>query len=243
MTRVLVDVGNSSIKWCTLTDGLGVVHRCGRSPESLSQSLAAQAFTDGAVWLSSVADDGFNQQLEQSLRSLGFETVHFASTPTEAMGLVNSYAEPQRMGVDRWLAMLAAWVVRKQAVVVVDVGTALTIDLIDANGRHEGGYILPGANLMSQALLRDTQRVRFDEEVSASITPGRTTGSCVAAGVWAAMLGSVRLVLQSHPDHAVVVTGGDGQALLALGINGEWRPHLVFEGLALSAGELVVQDA
>ncbi|MDP1069535.1 type III pantothenate kinase, partial [Klebsiella pneumoniae] len=70
-----------------------------------------------------------------------------------------------RMGVDRWLAMLAAWQRVGQSCWVVDCGSAITLDLLDAEGRHQGGYILPGLRLMQQSLLGNTAEVRVDRDV------------------------------------------------------------------------------
>lgn len=237
---ILVDVGNSSIKWCQSRAGsngaLGVVSRCSRSPEQLVAALANADMLGATAWISSVGGVEFDNALAAALTLAGFQP-RLVVTPAEQGGVTNSYAEPHRMGVDRWLAMLAAKHDRAEPVAVVDAGTALTIDLVSATGQHEGGYIIPGVGLMERSLLRDTQRVRFDEDAPATLAPGTSTAGCVRSGLWVAAFGSVQLVLQRHPHHRVVVTGGDGQALMSLGINGEWRPHLVLEGLALTAAQ------
>lgn len=234
MQQILIDVGNSSIKWCAATQHLGAVTRVPRSPEQLAQSLTACGAM-GPVWISSVAGEDFDHQVVEALQAAGYSAVQRLESPAESHGLHNSYEQPQRMGVDRWLAMLAAWCEQPDALAVVDVGTALTVDLVSDAGQHEGGYIIPGTRLMADALLRDTQRVRFNEQVAPSLAPGTHTGACVSAGIWMALYGSVQQVLLRYPSHRVVVTGGDGEALLRLGINGEWRPHLVLEGLAVTA--------
>ena len=233
---ILVDVGNSSIKWCQADQRLGPVFRCGRFPEQLVADLREHKVELSAVWVSSVAGKDFDEALQSALQSSGFGPVQCVESPPSQSGLINSYREPGRMGVDRWLAMLAARDGRAEPVAVIDAGSALTIDLIAGNGRHEGGYILPGVAMMERSLLRDTQRVRFEGAVGATVSPGRSTLDCVNAGTWIAALGAVRQALISHPDHRVVVTGGDGQALMSLGINGEWRPNLVLEGLLIAAG-------
>lgn len=232
---ILIDVGNSSIKWCEAGESLGPVHRTSRSADQLALDLQAKEIAQQSVWLSSVADEAFDDTLSAALTAIDFDPVHRLVTPATQRGLVNSYQDPAKMGVDRWLAMLGAWDGHHRALVVVDVGTALTIDLVAADGRHEGGYILPGLRLMEQSLFRDTQRVRYDQGLEPSLGPGMHTGACVRSGLWAAAFGAVHLVLQQHPDHHLIVTGGDGQALLSLGLNGEWRPNLVLEGLAITA--------
>ena len=238
---ILIDVGNSSAKW-TVGDlasaGLvGPVSRCERSVTALVDGLRSARTLQGlqAVYVASVAGDSFNEALRKALLADGWLSVVLAQTPGAEQGLVNSYAQPATMGVDRWLAMLAVHAEGRNPALVVDAGTALTIDLVGADGRHQGGYIVPGIGLMETAITRDTQRVRFSETVPSAISPGQSTAECVVGGLWLALLSTVREVASSHPQHRMVVTGGDGATLLSLGLEGEWRAHLVLEGLAIYA--------
>jgi len=232
MTRLLVDVGNTAIKWCCDSgEALGPTQRCGRSIERLLAALDDAGATADAVAVCSVAGEAFDGALMQALVDRGFPAPRLARTEARTGGLRNSYADPARMGVDRWLAMLAAWRGVAHPVCVVDAGTALTIDLVDASGQHEGGYIIPGAALMVRALVGGTDRIAVDVGREPAVTPGTSTSDCVNHGAWLAGYGALKAVLMRAPEHRVVVTGGDGQALLSLGINGEWRPQLVFEGL------------
>ena len=236
---ILVDVGNSAIKWCrpdaSASGQLGAIHRCQRNPSALAAALVRDGGETDAVCIASVADEHFNAELGEALRAVQFESVAFLSAAHRFGDLVNSYPEPEKMGVDRWMAMVATRSFCSQPAVVIDAGSAITIDIIAESGLHEGGYILPGVAMMERSLLRDTQRVRFDARAPASVFPGTKTSDCVAAGIWAAAFGAVKLVLARHAQHRVVVTGGDGQSLLDLGIDGKWRPNLVLEGIALAS--------
>lgn len=143
------------------------------------------------------------------------------------------------MGVDRWLAMLGARERQSGRLCVVDAGSALTIDIVDAQGCHEGGYIIPGPTLMERALLLDTDRVRFDEEVGYALSPGRSTAVAVRHGIALAQAGAVALALDRCGDGSIALLfcgGGGGPLMQLLDLGGQWAPELVFEGLEHMAG-------
>ena len=144
------------------------------------------------------------------------------------------------MGVDRWLAMVAVSSRFSDRCCIVDAGTALTIDFVSSDGTHEGGYIIPGRELMERALLGHTDRVRFSEDLSHGLGPGKSTAEAVRNGVALAQAGAVRLALESallEPPR-LIFTGGGGELLKTLvGKGGHFLPDIVFEGLSLAASE------
>jgi type III pantothenate kinase len=123
-------------------------------------------------------------------------------------------------------------------VCVIDAGSALTIDLLDDNGRHLGGYIIPGPTLMERALLLDTGRVRFAEDADYTLVPGTSTAEAVRHGIALAQAGALALAMDRAgviPSRALFC-GGWGQTLMSLlDRGGEFLPELVFEGLGLLA--------
>ena len=231
-----LDVGNSSAKW-RLCRGDEILQR-GRhkhGDEVSGQVLLNCEPSPERIWVSSVAAPDTERAMAAVLQDRWGVAPWFARTEAEAGGLRNSYAEPGRMGVDRWLAMLAGWRRAKRRVCVVDAGSALTIDLVAADGQHEGGYIIPGPHLMERALLLDTDRVRFDEDVGYSLDPGRSTAEAVRHGIACAQAGALRAVLQMHcadDQPALYFCGGGAEPLMQLAdCGGEVVPDLVFEGL------------
>jgi len=234
-----LDVGNSSAKWRLLQAG-GVAAR-GRYVSGDEDSLAdlmASTDTLQQVWVSSVASPRAEQELTRLVADKWGVQPWCARTCAETDGLVNSYADPTRMGVDRWLAMLAARRHIDGRLCVVDAGSALTIDIVSADGQHEGGYIIPGPALMERALLLDTDRVRFEEGAGYELSPGRSTAEAVRHGIALAQTGSVCLVLDKMnlASDQLILCGGGGEALhgLLAGAGVFW-PDLVFEGLGLMA--------
>jgi type III pantothenate kinase len=238
---LLLDVGNSRAKWL-LFDGQGAMRRGAGDIDALADSVGS-GLGGAQVLIASVADDRRNATLAAQLQAQACAP-WFARPLARLEGLVNSYAEPARMGVDRWLAMLAAQRRTPERCCVVDAGSALTIDFVSAGGEHEGGFIIPGADLMRRALFADTDRVRFDTPTPPALTPGRSTAEAVANGLLLAQAGAVCLALQSCGNgmaSSVFLCGGGAAALqpvlqtFAPDHALEPAPDLVFEGLLIQA--------
>lgn len=233
-----LDVGNSGAKWRLLQEDEVTARGIYRATNTDSRDqLLAAATQLQQVWISSVADAEAEAQLRDLVRENWQVEPWFARTPAASGDLRNSYAQPDRMGVDRWLAMLAAWERLRCPLCVVDAGSALTIDLVDGSGQHSGGYIIPGSFLMERALLLDTDRVRFAEQVEYGLTPGVSTAEAVRHGIALAQVGAIGLAIErAQQPLQLVFTGGGAQQLRELlGRGGEFVPDLVFEGLEIMA--------
>lgn len=253
-----LDVGNSGAKW-RLLEGTELLARGVLVDGDTDSRATLLASTDDLQHISvaSVASDQYNAELSALLQERWGVEPWFARTSGRCGELRNSYAEPQRMGVDRWLAMLGARARCKERLCVVDVGSALTIDLVDAAGQHEGGYIIPGAELMERALFRDTERVRYDAGSDGSLTPGNSTAEAVQHGITLALTGAVRMALEeagkSGAPPVLFVCGGGRAVILgqtvertgehvADGSTSETHecPDLVFEGLEIAWGQALL---
>lgn len=170
----------------------------------------------------------------------------FARVTAECGGVRCAYSQVERLGVDRWLAVLAAHHRSPAPALVVDCGSAVTLDLLGIGGEHLGGYILPGLGLMRRALSSDTDAVKVAEcfAPGMSLAPGRNTADAVNRGLPLMVLGAVDRALDFLRQHCaaggvsasrLILTGGDG-ALLASFLP---QPYLllhdlVMEGLALT---------
>jgi type III pantothenate kinase len=236
-TVLQLDVGNSSAKWRLVRAG-EVVTRGHFSPgdEASGWDLFDLGENPEQVLVASVSAPATEARLLQSLRDRWQLQPWLARSQAVTGDLRNSYEEPSRMGVDRWLAMLAARQRCRGRVCVVDAGSALTIDFIDADGSHQGGFIIPGPLLMERALLLDTDRVRFAEDVDYDLQPGRSTAEAVRHGIALSQAGALRLALAQPAARGanLLFCGGGGESLMALAdCGGELHPDLVFEGLQL----------
>jgi type III pantothenate kinase len=236
-----LDIGNSRVKWRAVQEQevkeQGVFARS--ELESLPILLDA-ATVPGGAWIASVAGAEVESTINVEINKRWGIDPWYARSAEQVCGLRNSYAEPARMGVDRWLAMLAAWKNIAGPVCVVDAGSALTIDFVGADGQHLGGYILPGIDSMERALLSDTDRVRFGDAARDQLAPGCSTEAAVYNGLLLSQAGSVSMAIsQMGGGFTGCFSGGNGRLLRDLvQPSAAYRPDLVFEGL-----ELLAQDS
>lgn len=238
--RVLeLDVGNTAIKWRVVEVGRRVDGGRLAGVADLVQLLERIEAVDCAR-VASVASNDRDAELAAVLSAAGVRH-RFAVSQLRCGGVVNGYEVVSRMGVDRWLAMVAAFEECRGACVVADVGTALTIDVLDGTGQHRGGYILPGPDMMASALVGGTDRVRVAADLAPELAPGLTTEACVHNGKWMMSLAGIREVANwarqvFGQDVKVIVTGGAGRVLseLADGQGCRWQyvEELVLDGLA-----------
>jgi type III pantothenate kinase len=238
--HLLIDVGNSRIKWRLVASSYdnGISHY--GLLADLADFIKILDTDQVCVVLAAVNQTA---DLNQLISEGHFQDVHIAHSQSTQLGLRNSYTHPERMGVDRWLAMIAAFVKIKNSneargIIVVDAGSALTIDIVNAAGEHQGGYIVPGLLMAQQALFANTERViQYDEGLLNSSQQnkykvlGNNTGQCVEYGVINQMAALVKQVREEYLDYEVFFTGGDGGLLAGFLEAGIVDQDLVLKGL------------
>ncbi len=242
--RLLLDLGNTRLKWWALQDG----RRLGEGAIAWSGPVAGRLATEWsglpppeAVFGASVVDGEREALVEAQLRQHAVATVTWVRSPAEACGVRSAYAEPSRLGVDRFLAMVAAHAEGRSPCVLVGVGTALTLDALRGDGRHLGGLIAPGPLLMQQALLGATVQVR-PERPGEVVAMADNTADAVASGCWGACAALVeRFAAQAGAalgvEPCLLFGGGDASLLRALVARpGEWFADGVLRGLAVWSG-------
>jgi len=234
-----IDLGNTRIKWRLRTESgrLAGGSLAEESLDDLARYFAQQGWLPRQVWVASVRPRSAGAGLMGQCRRLWQLTPGFAQTQARTGDLVNAYHDHRQMGVDRWLALLAARQAYSGPVLVVQAGTAITVDLLAPGGRHLGGYIGPGWQLMRQALAEQTAQVQLPAQAPGWGTdPGRSTEEAVKAALAAMMEGLIgrgRLALsQKAGEPRVVVGGGDGEGLSARLSDATYWPELVLDGLA-----------
>ncbi len=235
--RYLFDIGNTRIKWGLVEGGIIVQSGAllpGELGEFCSGVSASKAGELSSVSISSVAGDDLSDEIAAWSRdSLGL-VPYIASVERELAGVCVGYDKLENLGVDRWLAMIAAWQRCQGRCIIISAGTAITVDYLDGAGRHEGGLIVPGLNLMRQALFDHTDAVKADPfELFAGWEPGTDTKPCVANGITAMIKGFVAEVCGGEYESLpVFLAGGDAKPLSVwLEKRVEVVPHLVLEGL------------
>lgn len=231
---LLIDVGNSRLKWAHARDGK---LRDGGAIEHHGHSAAAFGHIDScdvdSVWIADVTGDALQPALVQAVCDRCGVEPHFVTSEAHRAGLVCAYAQPQRLGIDRWLMLLAAWTQARSAACVVSAGTALTFDVIDGQGRHLGGVIAPGLYAMQQAVLGTTRFAAAGPQRDYDETLGSDTEACVRQGALHAAAGLIERLTRRYGEGATCwLSGGDADVLLPQ-LPPVWRPHpdLVLEGL------------
>lgn len=241
-----LDCGNSLIKWRVVRkhDLVTVAGGVADSDRALLEQLQASGVVDIRYCrMVSVRSEQETDALRVSLEGAFPITVQIAAPATELSGVVNGYREYQRLGMDRWLALVAGHCLAGRGCLVLDLGTAVTSDLVDAAGNHLGGYIAPGMPLMRSQLRTHTRRIRYDDEAAhealQNLLPGQETSEAVERGCVLMLRGFVReqIGLANKllgDDCAVYLTGGDAELVKDESARAVVLPDLVFLGLALA---------
>jgi type III pantothenate kinase len=240
-----VDCGNTRIKWA--------LYRPGPYPDG--SDMAAARMQQGA--LGQAALSSWGEQLstmpqpsriiianvagaavEQALRGLSAgwtAPVEWLVASAQRAGVSNRYKEPAQLGADRWAALIAARHRQAGPQLVVSAGTALTADILDAQGVFHGGIIAPGLRLMQRSLAAGTAGLPLSPGLYAEWP--RDTAEAIATGCLEAACGAIRGMMRRLPSQAqCLITGGDAATLSAqLGIAHQQVDNLVLDGLALLA--------
>ena len=240
--RLLLDLGNTRLKWALEDEGRW--HAQGAAAWNDGMELLASTWQalpgPTAAFGASVVDAAREQAIAAQVQALFGLSIDWLRTPASACGVRNAYPEPGRLGVDRFLAMVAAHAAGVGDCVLVGVGTALTLDALTADGRHLGGLIAPGPRLMQQSLLGATVQVRPRND-GVLVDAADNTSDAVVSGCWHAAAALVeRFVERMAPRLAtapsVRLDGGDAADLASLlGLPASMVEHGVLHGLAVWA--------
>jgi len=251
-----IDIGNSRSKWRLGEGATAMRGACASTHEELLAIV--EVLRKGAgdkpspikeVRISSVKDDDFSLELTGQFVKRFSLVVDFAKTRRETIGIRNSYSEPEKMGIDRWCAVIAAVNHNRMSqspnklVCIVDAGSALTLDLVSDDGyagNHLGGFIVPGFAMQLNSLLGGTQRITVDNGMeNISVDPGNNTHAAVTSGILASLTSLIESTVnrqqQKHNSEAALyLTGGDAELLqTSLEKPVQYHSELVLDGIGL----------
>jgi len=241
---LLMDIGNTRIKCARWHDGqLASWPALDSHAETPFAALPSALLDDvpERVLVANVAGARLAQAVEELAVAHWGLHAEFLKPRRECAGVVTKYQDPERLGVDRWLVALAAWQRSQRAVCVVDIGTALTVDIVDATGRHLGGLIAPGLELMRRSLTHGTAHLT-SQSIDDVDDFANNTADAISLGCSSAMRGllaEVRARLAARAGCADAIwylTGGGAQALMPMM---SWPhhadPELVLRGIVVAA--------
>lgn len=239
MPILAIDAGNTRIKWGLWADrgfiaqGSILTARAGELADALHMLARPQRAIGCSVTSAQV-----RARIEEALAPWRVRPEWVVSR-REQCGVVSRYAVPEQLGADRWAALIGARARHAGACVVVNAGTAITIDALSPAGEFLGGLILPGPELMAQALAAGTAGLPL-QAGEFEIFP-TSTANAIFTGALQAACGAIErverdLAARGHPERQIVVSGGSGELVAArLGRPSTLAPSLVLEGLVAMA--------
>ncbi len=261
--KVLFDIGNSRIKWAWFEQGrnspkepfslqgIGGANHAECSLDDIASTSWRNRPQPAQVVVSSVAADEHWRQLRDWCARYWRQTPLRVTSSAEGYGVRNAYAQPENLGSDRWAAIIGAHHLRHTDTCIIDCGTAITVDFLDAAGHHLGGYIMPGLGLMQRSLVQRTEAIQLlsqpedESEIGpgCSSEPGKSTVACTQHGLLMAVSGMIekackKMEIQTGKSFCCLLTGGNAKWLApCLAGAVELEPHLVLLGLAQIASE------
>jgi type III pantothenate kinase len=250
--NLLIDIGNSRCKWALAShDAKGAPAQFAASgylepDDHLDAQLERIAGIAGAPQSAVIVcvggKDIMNAVLDAAQDRWPQLAIRQFKTAARAFGVTNAYAQADTLGADRWAALIAAHALAPERhVVIADCGTAVTLDVLNAEGLHLGGYILPGLKMMREALHRGTASLPLADGQEANLAPARNTRDAIGDGTLLGLVAAIEAVVNTQVKNSgaateCLLTGGDAGAVAgSLAISCRYEPDLVLKGLAIAA--------
>jgi type III pantothenate kinase len=242
--KLFVDIGNTAIKWANERELKSkLVHRVSshQLPEEIDKAWG-DLVPPTEVHIASVRDSQVSGHLTLWIAQHWQADVRLSTAASQELGVTNGYTSPSQLGVDRWLAMLAAHEMSSRPKLVVDCGSATTLDGLDESGQHLGGLILPGLALIGKCLELNTDRL-IDQRSLNLNNFATDTASGIQSGAMLTHLCVVERLFQDLQKRCgkiaeCIMTGGNAHSLsLHLPFPHQVVPDLVLQGLALQSAQ------
>ena len=251
MSYLLIDVGNTYTKCVEYLDQtiLPVTKfETSNFTESVKTIEVVQSVEK--ITIVSVSSDKITQDIIKKLENHFHCTVMQINTEHTSFGVKCGYADFKLLGADRWVAIIAAYHSNnaasfKDIIMVIDCGTVITVDVVDAHGQHLGGWMMPGATIMKNALFDKTNRIKQgvnpidNKNLESNVIFGHSTQECIELGVKYSEVGFIeqcfkqtQIQLKTIP-RCILTGGGAADIVSLLSMKVEHTPNLIFEGLAL----------
>ena len=234
--NLLVDIGNQNVKW-SCGDKHGVF---ATDPRTFSTSVAqhwSQLQNVTCLFAVNVGGSEIFDRIKRYASSQLNTSLTEIVVSDECCGIRNGYQNVKELGPDRWAALIGARTLHSQSTIVVDCGSAITVDALAADGTFVGGSILPGFRLSQNALFSKTSRIDEFRELKPAI-PATSTVQAVSSGIVFGTVGGVELLVRKYLDivgasSTLIITGGDAELILEHSkYKFEHVPNLVLRGLS-----------
>ncbi len=254
--RLLVDAGNTRVKWVWVDAG-GAVTTIDAAQQHAEAYAAHELPQDGVVRVllrlltlrepvQVVLVHVLGEALSAALRALFAQRrclFFLVNTEAARYGIRSAYTHPAHLGADRWVALVAAqFIAQARPAIVIDCGTAVTVDALTAEGQHPGGLILPGLDLLSDALLRRTQAPQMaSSDFTRPVILAQDTAKGIGSGCLFTLVGAIegicrRMRKRLSGEPVYILCGGDAVRIHPhLDDHYQLEPALVMTGLWLIA--------
>lgn len=235
---LLLDAGNTRIKWAFAKDGAWLAQGAAAVEDepALRQAFAALP-RPARILACNVAGAAVAERLRAACAAWNCG-VEFIAAQAEQCGVRNGYADPGQLGSDRWAALVGAWAEARAACLVVNCGTATTIDALSASGEFRGGLILPGLDMMRRSLADGAAQLQLARGNWDDFP--RNTADAMYSGALKATIGAIRLqhaLLGQPPARCVLSGGAAGHIEAHLGLPLMRLDDLVLRGLRVIGQE------
>lgn len=218
MKMLLIDAGNSRIKWATVEDGTWLHQNVLENTHASALNMAFSALPPpDRILVSNVAGENMAQLLSAACTAWHCP-IEFIVAQVTQCGVRNTYEHPAQLGSDRWTALIAAWRQERASCLVVNCGTATTVDALSAEGEFLGGLILPGVDMMRSSLAAGAAQLAQTEGVWRKFP--RNTADAMFSGSIQATIGAIRLQFE------VLTVRGSARCLLSGGAADDIQLHL-----------------
>jgi len=234
---VLIDIGNTRTKYCIVSEGKRNSQQA-VSNKHLSDNFLYENFSRATrIIVASVSQEKLTDEICAwcQINKVDYQRV---VSEIKKNKVVTGYKVPRQLGVDRWLALIGvAELYPNRNVLIIDAGTATTIDFITAAGQHQGGWILSGLKTLISSVLAETTQVKANNIEQQSLAFGVNTSENVHNAAWAATVGAVNLAISQVQSQDItldelIITGGNGELLSSLvSHQNTVIEELVFRGL------------
>lgn len=239
---IAIDSGNTHIKW-GLHDGSNWLKQ---GSLALNKSMSLQKEWQDlpkphSIIVSNVSNKISKKELSELLSCWKVKPEWITALRYQC-GVRNYYANPSLLGSDRWAALIAAWKWQKKGCLVVDVGTAMTVDALSDTGEFLGGIILPGLELMKKALVTNIATLQYQGGKYSDFPDN--TANAIYTGAIHALAGALKrmsdqlTITLGHTPECIVSGGNSLELLPKLNMSSKVIDNLVLEGLVIIAEEI-----
>ena len=237
--NLLIDIGNSRVKWGTGKGRDIISGHAFLQQKKFDQKGLLDAWQHLSkpqeIAVSSVSSEAIVTRICALAEQLwpGVNIVR-PCVQDYAYGVQNCYRNPEQLGVDRWLCLLALNQHYTLPACVVDFGTAMTIDFLDNQGVHLGGLITPGLTLMKKSLHQETESLQFYQQTF-SVGLADNTGAAIYNGTLLSAAGLIEYIMARQSiKFKLILTGGDAELIAPhISLDTEIEPDLVLQGLSV----------